>query len=295
MAAKFDLGQLPLIVIVGPTASGKTGLAVKLAKRFNGEVISADSRAIYTGMDIGTAKPSAEERDGVVHWGFDLVDPGRRFTAADFKDYAEKKIADIRQRGKIPIVAGGTGLYVDSILFDYQFGRVGDEEQRRNLELLSIEQLHDYCVKNNIMLPENAQNKRYVIRAIEQNGINHKRREKIIDNTIVVGIATDRDQLRAKIRLRAEQMLTNGVVEEATLLGEKYGWESEAMTGNIYPLVSLYLSGRLSGEEMIDKFTTLDWRLAKRQLTWLKRNPYIYWGNSEQLQEYIAALFEHKL
>ena len=102
--------SLPLIVIVGPTASGKTGLSIKLAKKFNGEIISADSRAIYRGLDIGTAKPSIEERQGVVHWGIDLVNPGEYYTAADFKRYAYAKIDDIRSRGHLPILAGGSGL-----------------------------------------------------------------------------------------------------------------------------------------------------------------------------------------
>ena len=287
--------HLPLVVVAGPTASGKTSLAISLAKQFDGEVISADSRAIYAGMDIGSAKPSVEERQGVVHWGFDLVEPGQRFTAADFKLYAEQKIAEIRSRSKLPILVGGTGLYVDAVIFDYQFGEAGNQDRRQELERMSVEELQEYCLKHNINLPENNKNKRYLVRAIEQKGINHRRRKDIIDNTIVVGISTDRGMLRAKIKLRAEQMLTNGVVEEATLLGEKYGWDNEAMTGNFYPLIKLYLSGEIAEDEMIDKFTTLDWRLAKRQITWLKRNPHIYWGSAEQLQAYVTALIEHKL
>lgn len=111
-----------VIVILGPTGSGKTGMAVKLAKAINGEVISADSRAIYKGMDVGTAKPSAAEMKGVPHFGLDLVEPGERFTVADFKAYAEEKIAEIRARGHVPIIAGGTGLYIDALVYNYQFG-----------------------------------------------------------------------------------------------------------------------------------------------------------------------------
>ena len=111
-----------VIVILGPTGSGKTGMAVKLAKAINGEVISADSRAIYKGMDVGTAKPSMLEMEGVPHFGLDLVEPGERFTVADFKAYAEEKIAEIQARGHVPIIAGGTGLYIDALVYDYQFG-----------------------------------------------------------------------------------------------------------------------------------------------------------------------------
>ena len=118
--------QLPLVVIVGPTASGKTGLAIELAEKYNGEIICADSRTIYRGMDIGTAKPTLKERQGVVHWGLDLVEPGEAFSAADFKAYADDKIANIRSREKVPFLVGGTGLYIDAVIFNYQFGTTAD-------------------------------------------------------------------------------------------------------------------------------------------------------------------------
>jgi len=286
MAAR-TVTNLPLIVVVGPTASGKTSLAIAIAKKFGGEIISADSRAIYKGMDIGTAKPTVEEREGVPHWGLDLAEPDERFTAADFKQYALKKIAEIRAREHLPILVGGTGLYVDSVIFDYQFGPLADTQKRAALEAMSLNALHEYCLENNVSLPENSLNKRYVIRAIEQNSINTKRRETPIENTIVVGIATERDVLRTRIEARAEHIFDDGVVEEATILGKKYGWNHESMTGNIYPLVHSYLEGELSASEMKEKFTTLDWRLAKRQLTWLRRNPFIRWGSLTEVKDYL--------
>lgn len=269
--------KLPLVVVVGPTASGKTGLAIELAQRFGGEIISADSRAIYVGMDIGTAKPSVEEQAGIPHWGLDLVTPGELFSAADFKTYALEKIDEIRGRGHIPFLVGGTGLYVDAVLYDYQFGPPADLGRRRELEVMTTEELQEHCNKNNIPLPENSKNKRYLIRAIEQQGVNEKRRQEPIANSIIVGIATATDVLRTRIEARAEHLFADGVVEEATILGKKYGWGSEAMTGNIYPLVRHYLDGQLTLEEMKEKFVTLDWRLAKRQLTWLRRNSHIVW------------------
>ena len=288
MAARDTRKEPPLVVITGPTASGKTALAIDLAKQFGGEIICADSRTIYKGMDIGTAKPSVAEQAEVPHFGLDLVEPGQRFTAADFKAYALRKIAEIRARGHVPFLVGGTGLYVDAVIFDFQFGAPAGEIERQKLEKLSIEQLHEYCYKNNIELPENAQNKRYVIRAIERKSISAKRRERPMENCIIVGIATEKEILRARIKERAEQLFENGVVEEATLLGKKYGWNSEAMTGNVYPLVHSYLENELSYEEMKEKFTTLDWRLAKRQLTWLKRNQYIHWGGVAELHNYLS-------
>jgi tRNA dimethylallyltransferase len=289
VAAKNLDSELPLVVIVGPTASGKTSLAIELAEQFNGEIICADSRTVYKGMDIGTAKPTAIERARIPHWGLDLVEPNERFTAADFKQYTTLKIEEIRARGCVPFLVGGTGLYVDAVVFDYEFGGVADELQRSIYEAMTIEELHEYCLLNNIKLPENKQNKRYVIRAIEQKGENSKRRDVLIENTIIVGIATDREQLRTRMRSRVEQIFDDGVVSEATLLGKKYGWESEAMTGNSYQLAHLYLKGEINGIEFKEKNTTLDWRLAKRQLTWLRRNPYIHWGELNEVRQYLTG------
>lgn len=289
MAARVERPEPPLVVIVGPTASGKTALAIELAKEYAGEIICADSRTVYSGMDIGTAKPTREERAIVPHWGLDLVEPGQRFTAADFKRYALAKIDEIRSRGHTPFLVGGTGLYVDAVLFDYRFGSDIQPEVRAQLEQLTVEQLQKYCIENNIQLPKNQHNKRHLIRAIEQGGANHKRNTDILPNTIVVGITTDRDTLRQRIEARTEQLFANGVVEEAKTLGKKYGWDSEAMTGNIYPIVHRYLLGESTLHEAKQVFATKDWQLAKRQLTWLRRNPYICWLLLKDAEHYIAA------
>jgi len=276
MAAE-SLEKLPLIVITGPTASGKTSLAIELAAHYKGEIICADSRTIYKGMDIGTAKPTAAERALVSHWGLDLIEPGQPFSAADFKQYAQQKIEEIRARGHIPFLVGGTGLYVDAVVFDYQFGPAADPTQRAWLESLSLEALHTYCRDNNIRLPENDKNKRYVIRAIEQNNRIPLKKMTPISTSIIVGIATDREILRQRIAKRSEQLFEDGVVDEATLLGEKYGWDNAAMTGNIYPLVRDYLLGKATLAEIKVKNATLDWRLAKRQLAWMRRSSFTTW------------------
>lgn len=290
MAADARLDVLPLVVIAGPTASGKTALAIEMARRFKGEIICADSRTIYKGMDIGTAKPTAAERQGVPHWGLDLVEPGDYFSAADFKKYAEIKIREIRERGHVPFLVGGTGLYVDAVVFDYQFGPQADPVFRAELEAMTLEALHNYCKQNSVILPENEKNKRYVIRAIEQKSISSLRRKEPMPNCIIVGIATESNLLRERIEARSEQLFDDGVVEEATLLGKKYGWQSEAMTGNIYPLVRAYLKNEMTLEEVKDKFTTLDWRLAKRQMTWLRRNQFIQWGSLLEVRESLLHL-----
>lgn len=286
--------HLPLVVIVGPTASGKTALAIDLAEQFDGEIICADSRTIYAGMDIGTAKPSAAEQARVPHWGIDLVEPTERFTAADFKTYADQKVDEIRGRGHIPFLVGGTGLYVDAVVYDYQFGQERDSAKRARLESLPIEQLHAYCEQNNVILPENKLNKRYVIRAIEQNGQLTTRLQQPISTSIIVGITTDRDVLRTRIAARTEQLFEDGVVQEATRLGKKYGWDSEAMTGNIYRFVNAYLKNELTLVQAKEKNTTADWRLAKRQLTWLRRNTAIEWydltGARDRLADYLVIV-----
>ena len=280
-----------LIIITGPTASGKTALAIKLAKQFNGEIISADSRAIYKGIDIASAKPSLEERDSVPHWGFDLAEPDQIFTAADFKEYAFEKISEIHSRGKIPFLVGGTGLYIDAVLYDYDFAGEPDEELRAELNSKSIEELQAVIEQAKIEMPENSKNKRYLIRAIEKSK-KHKRnsgKKHNGFNSIVVGITTERDELRTRIFARNEQFFSSGIIEEAQKMAQKYGWQSEAMTANAYPLIKDFLDKKLTEEELIEKMSVRDWRLAKRQITFMKRNKDIKWLTLSEAEQYISS------
>ncbi len=290
MAARVERPEPPLIVIAGPTASGKTALAIKLAKKFGGEIICADSRTVYRGMDVGTAKPTAEEQAGVPHWGLDLVEPGERFTAADFKAYAEQKIAEIRERGHVPFLVGGTGLYIDSVVFDFRFAAAPDESFRQRLNDMSVSELQKYCKENNVLLPENKNNKRYLVRAIERKNTSTMRYGAPVGTTYVVGITTASDVLRTRIEYRSEQLFANNVVKEATLLGKKYGWKGEAMTGNIYPLVHEYLCGAIDEAELKRRFVVSDWRLAKRQMTWLRRNEHMMWADVPAAEHYLSTL-----
>lgn len=284
--------SLPLIVIVGPTASGKTGLSIKLAKEFNGEIISADSRAIYRGLDIGTAKPSIEERRGVVHWGIDLVNPGEYYTAADFKRYADAKIDDIRSRGHLPILVGGSGLYIDAILFNFEFGNLPIVEKRTTFQKMDILDLQSYCVKNNIKLPDNIQNKRHLIRTIERGGIRGERSKRPPNNTIVVGITALKKTLHKRITKRAECMIKNNVVNEATMAADKFGWNNEAMTGNIYSIIKKYKKCVLNEKEMLQEFIKSDMRLVKKQMTWFRKNPFIVWGDLASCERYLMQILE---
>ena len=284
--------SLPLIVIVGPTASGKTGLSIKLAKKFNGEIISADSRAIYRGLDIGTAKPSIEERQGVVHWGIDLVNPGEYYTVADFKRYADTKIDDIRSRGHLPILAGGSGLYIDAVLFNFEFGELPIVEKRTTLQKMDILELQSYCVKNNIKLPDNIQNKRHLIRTIERDGIRGERSKFPPNNTIVVGITTLKKTLHERITKRAECMIKNNVVNEATAAADKFDWNNEAMTGNIYSIIKKHKKCVLNEKEMLQEFIKSDMRLVKKQMTWFRKNPFIVWGDLASCERYLMQILE---
>ncbi|MEO8691510.1 MAG: tRNA (adenosine(37)-N6)-dimethylallyltransferase MiaA [Candidatus Saccharimonas sp.] len=282
MATTDGVANIPLVVIVGPTASGKSGLAVRLAKQVGGEIISADSRSVYRGLSIGTAKASPEDLRKVPHWGIDLVEPDERFSAADFQKYAFGKIAEIRSRGKIPILAGGTGLYIDSVIYNFSFsGKDVDFETREFLTNQSIDWLHTYCYKHHIKLPENHLNKRYVVNNIIHANSSNSIRESKPDNTIVVGIITENSNLEYKINTRIDQMFANGVVEEAEMMAKAYGWGCEAMTGNVYRIIRRYLADELDLDEAKRLCVVKDKQLAKRQMTWFKRNRDIKWFDLE--------------
>lgn len=280
--------HLPLVVITGPTASGKTSLAIKIAKKFNGEIISADSRAIYIGADIGTAKPTREEQATIPHWGIDLVVPGKYFSVADYKQYADQKITEIRSRGHIPILVGGTGLYIDSVLFNYQFGKKASKFLRFLLQRMTVGALQAYCRKHNIILPENSKNKRYLIRSIEKAGSTCSKSDLPLSTSIIVGITTKKPELRARIDSRADSFFADNVIDEAMKLGKKYGWKNEAMKSNIYPLIRQYKESQITLDEAKSKFSIADWRLAKRQLTWMRRNLFIHWLSLYDAEKYIC-------
>lgn len=289
-----DENHLPLIVIIGPTASGKTSLAIRLAKKYRGEIICADSRTVYRGMNIGTAKPSLEEQQGVSHWGLDLVDPGDSFSVSQFKDYARQKIKEIRSRGNIPFLVGGTGLYIDSVIFDFQFGAKYSKEKRANLQEMTISELQQYCVNHNVSLPENSKNKRYLIRAIERAGKKSSGLEVPLSNTIVVGITTGKQLLRQRITDRAKKMFKDGVVEETIELANNSGWCNEAMTGNVYPIIKKLIEKEIDEDQAIREFIVSDVNLVKRQLTWFRRNPFIEWGDVHSCEQYLSRVLDSK-
>lgn len=268
--------QTPLIVIVGETASGKTALAIELAKQFNGEVIAADSRTVYRGMDIGTAKPTPEEQDGIPHYLIDVVSPDEEFTAAEFKKMANEKIAKIGERGKLPIIVGGTGLYIDSVIYDFEFRTPADTELREKLQGLSVDELQEILKGKDLPLPENSRNPRHLIRAIETGGAVASR-QPLRENTLVLGLTIDREELRQKLAKRVELMVNQGFVDEVKHVAKQYGWDAPALQAPGYKAFRKYLAGEATLEEAKTLFIQNDAQLAKRQRTWFRRNKDIHW------------------
>ena len=285
------VAKKPLIVIVGPTASGKTGLAVRIAQKLDGEIISADSRAIYRYMDIGTAKPTEHEQGGIRHWGIDLVNPDESFTVADFQKYANVAIDDISSRGKVPILVGGSGLYIDSVIFNYQFAGNRDEKLRKKLDKMTVTELIDYCKKQSISLPENYKNHRYLVRAIERNGVSSNNRKSIRKNCIIVGILVEKDELLDRIRQRSDKMFADKIIDETKYLVERYSFDLESMKSNIYPIVWRMINGEISRDEAQELSIIDDWHLAKKQTTWFKRNPFIKWLSTDEIENYLLKKF----
>lgn len=284
--------NLPLIVILGPTASGKTGYAIELAKLINGEIICADSRTVYKDMNIGTAKPTEEEKAGVPHFGLDLVVPNERFTLYDFQQYAYKKIVQIRERGHIPMLVGGSGLYIDSVIYHYDLTpEKVDLQKRRELESKSTAELQNILVGKHLPMPTNKFNKRHLVRTIERGG-RSLQRQPLDNDTLVFGIQTDRNGLRERSKLRSQQMLDDGVIEETKQLLAKYG-PCEPLKRNAYGVVQRYLNGEIKYEQIIDLMVIADGHLVKKQLTWWRkpwRNDDICWCSLDQLKTELVQL-----
>lgn len=271
--------KIKFITIVGPTASGKTALAIDLAERFGGEIVCADSRTIYRGMDIGTAKPSREEQARVPHHLLDVVDPGEVLSAAAFKALAEAAITDIAGRGRVPFLVGGSGLYIDAVLFDYEFPPEADPERRAQLEAMTLEELLELLAAED---PEglarvDVANRRRVIRAIETAGWEVRRRSDVRPEVLVLGMAMNKEVIQERIEKRVEKMLSEGFLDEVRRIGTTYGWESEAMSAIGYRAFKDVVLGTKTVAEGAADFARGDLLLVKKQQTWFKRNPAIRW------------------
>lgn len=289
MAAGSD--NAPLVVIVGETASGKSSLAMLLAEKFNGEILSADSWTVYREFDIGTAKPSTQERRRVRHHLLDIADPATGFSAAEFKRLASATIDAISARGKLPIMVGGTGLYIDSVLYDYSFLPKGDPALRVQLNTMTLDELN---VRSNELGLDTGSidihNKRRVIRLIENNGVLPVKHE-LRPNSLILGRRVAKEELRSNLYLRIEHMFDIGLEAEVRKLSGLYGWEAEPMKGIGYREFRECFNSSQSLDQTKERIVNDSMNLAKRQRTWFKRNNRIQWIDKQAEAVEIVTTF----
>lgn len=284
----------PLLVIVGETASGKSALAMELARQFNGEIISADAWTVYQGFDVGTAKPSKAEQAEIPHHLIDVADPKDGFSAAIFKKLSTVTILNIQKKAKLPILVGGTGLYIDSIIYDYGFLPAGSLDERSQLDQLSIKELLTIIKDKNIDTTGiDLRNKRRLVRLIQSNG-QRPTKSELRPNTLVIGLSIDKDHLQDRITARVDKMLAAGLEAEVKKLSKKYGWDTEPMKGIGYREWQLYFDGQQSLDQTRQRIISGSMQLAKKQRTWFKRNKSIHWLTSPVEAEPLVNKFLNK-
>ena len=307
--------KIKLITVLGPTASGKTALSVEIAKAFNCEIISADSMQIYKGMNIATAKPTKDEMQSITHHLIDIVESDKKYSVAQFVDDAKKAIDQISARGKIPLICGGTGLYIDSLLNNLDFSTENsDEKLRTELQIIAQEKGADYLLE---MLSEfdtesaqrlsKEKNVKRIIRAIEvykTSGITQTEQNKIAlknkspYDSIKIGLTCkDRQKLYDRINLRVENMIKDGLLAECEQVISKPLSKTAVMAIGYKELIP-YFKGEKTLCECIEKLKTETRRYAKRQLTWFRRDESINWvytdtySSTNEIYDYVFSLLE---
>ena len=298
-----------VIVICGPTASGKTALSIELAKKINGEIVSADSMQIYKDMDIGTAKPTRQEMGEIKHYLLDFVSPEDRYSVAQYKQDAKKAIKEIINKGKTPIIVGGTGLYVDSLIYEIEYNDIKlDEEYRKKLEKIAEEQGLEELYKKAVEIDPEAMkkisqnDKKRIMRVLEiyhSTGKTKTEQEKesrknpVEYDYRVFAINWDREILYQRINKRVDIMVDQGLIEEVKEILNKYDKFPTAMQGLGYKEVVDYLNGIYTKEEMIEKIKLETRRYAKRQLTWFRKNKQTIWlDGTNDIQNNINIILE---
>jgi len=282
-----------VIVIGGPTASGKTALSIELAKKIGGEIVSCDSMQIYKEMNIGTAKPDTEEMQGIKHYMLDFVSPEQRYSVADYKIDAKKAIKEIIKKGRTPIVVGGTGLYIDTLIYEIEYPQIEtDLEYRKELENLIQEKGLQYLYNQAKQIDEKAMQKisqndtKRILRVLELYKQTGKTKTELEEESrknepeydyIVFAINMDRDVLYDRINKRVDIMMEKGLIQEVENLCKKYKQMPTAMQGLGYKEVVEYLENKCTKEEMVDKIKQESRRYAKRQLTWFRKNKQTIW------------------
>lgn len=306
-----------LLVLVGPTAVGKTKLSLRLAAEYGAEIISGDSMQVYRGMDVGTAKATEEERKQIPHHMIDIHDPDHPFSVAEFQDRARRLIEDIHARGKLPFIVGGTGLYVESLCYDFQFSEVGSDEAFREEQMQFAERHGSEALWERLKQidPESAErlhpnDQRRLIRALE---VYHLTGERLSDQLkvqkkvspyelCIVGLTMDRALLYERIEQRIDQMIGEGLVDEVRrLLEQGYGKQHISMQGLGYKEIIGYLEGTMSWEDTVVLLKRDTRRFAKRQLSWFRHMKDIEWvdvtdvGNISAHLRQIHAIIADKL
>ena len=287
--------NIKLITILGPTASGKTALALDLAEEFGGEIVCADSRTIYRGMDIGTAKPTTAEQARVLHYLLDVVDPGEVLSVAAYKALAEEAIKKIASKGKVPFLVGGSGLYVDAVLFDYQFPAEADPQLRMWLEAMSDDELRELLAAEDAEGYEQVDlaNRRRVIRAIETVGSERSRRDSVRSSTLILGMGLNKEFIQYRIEQRVQLMLGKGFLKEVEQIGSEYGWDSEALSAVGYRAFKDVVLGTKTVEQGVLDDVREEMKLVKKQLTWFKRNKAIQWlDNPDRARSLVREFLE---
>ena len=299
-----------VIVIVGPTASGKTSLSIELAKKINGEIVSCDSMQIYKDMDIGSAKPTKEEMQGIKHYVLDEVEPTKRFSVAEYKIKAEEAIEEILKKKKVPIVVGGTGLYANSLIYGIEYDDIKLDEEYRNklMDEASSEEGLKKLYEDAKKIDEKAiekispNDKKRIIRILEiyhATGKNKTEQEKnsrkneVIYDYKIFGINIERTILYERINKRVDIMVEQGLIEEVKALVKKYPEFPTAMQAIGYKEIVQYLNNELTKEEAIEKIKQETRRYAKRQITWFKRIENLKWIDGlENTQNNINIILE---
>lgn len=286
-----------LIVILGPTASGKTNLGIKLAKKFNGEIINADSRTIYKEFNIGTDKPGKDKNkkeytvSGIQHYLIDFLKPNKEFSVAEYQNQAKEKIKEIQKKDKAVFMVGGSPLYIDSVIYDYKIPKVEPNwKLREKLTKEPLEKLVSKLKKiNSKILGEiDLKNKRKIIRVLEislKGETKNKKPKKIIPNILILGIKTDRKELYKTINRRVDNMIKKGLISEVKKLLKKYKENAPALSGIGYREIVSFFKKEISKEEAIELIKRNSRHFAKRQLTWFRRDKNINWVLSQNEAE----------
>jgi tRNA dimethylallyltransferase len=289
-----------LLVIIGPTAVGKTKLSIEMAKRYNGEIISGDSMQIYRGMDIGTAKIKKDEMEGIPHYLIDIKEPFENFSVAEFQLLVRAKIGEIAKKGKLPIIVGGTGLYIQSVIYDYQFSDVpGDESYRLKLEE-RVKKIGNEALYKELLEVDpgsasqiHQNNVRRVIRALEIFHLTGKTMQEfqsiqqpdLLYNTAIVGLSMEREKLYERINYRVDLMMEEGLIEEVKGLYQRGLRDCQSIQAIGYKEMYAYLEGRVPLEEAIENLKQNSRRYAKRQLTWFRNKMEVSWFDMTNVED----------